>query len=313
MLIYKFDNDNTDVSIQIKLLNNSFVATWKDYVTRTSKRIPHLVWSFHPHHVTQQLATNVNYKIFILNLLKSFILLGKHYQIDYNKEIVELKSLLIDYSNLTQQHLNNWHRHFTSLAKSLNPFVSTTTFTDTPTDKIHHAIHELNNNSHLLETLTYPNLSRINKLVPNQMYYGLHASSTRHLEDNEAIWGTETVEYIKEEFDFNNSSYNHTVWITDDILGKDHFKCWFEEDDPSNDDIGGNTLMTPNITLDPNRVFQKTIENSEFQKFVTNSNKKLNRYPLGDIENIDEIDWNKITNFKLKSIELDGDILWKSE
>ena len=313
MLIYKFNNDNTDVYIQIKLLNNSFVSNWKDYVTRTSKRIPYLVWSFHPHHVTQQLANNVNYKFFIFNLLKSFILLGKHYRIDYSAEIIELKSLLIDYSNLTQHHLNRWHRHFTSLAKSLNPFVSSTTFTDTPIDKIHHAIHELNNNSHLLETLTYPKLSRINKLVPNQMYYGLHAASTIHLEDNEAIWGTETVEYITEEFDFNNSSYNHTVWITDDILGKDHFKCWFEEDDPSNDDIEGNTLMTPNITFDPNKVFTKTIEDPEFQQFVINSNKKLNRYPLGDIVNVDEIDWNNITNLKLKSIELDGSILWKYE
>lgn len=313
MLIYKFNNDNTPISIQIKLLDNSFVANWKDYVRRTSKRIPNLVWSFHPHHVTQQLVTNVNYKFFIFNLLKSFILLGKHYRIDYSAEIIELKSLLIDYSNLTQHHLNKWHRHFTSLAKSLNPFVSSTTFTDTPIDKIHHAIHELNNNSHLLETLTYPKLFRINKLVPNQMYYGLHAASTSHLEDNEAIWGTETVEYITEEFDFSTQSYNHNVWITDDILGKDHFKCWFEEDDPINDDIGGNTLMTPNITFDPNKVFTKTIEDPEFQQFVINSNKKLNRYPIGDIENIDEIDWNNITNLKLKSIELDGSILWKYE
>jgi hypothetical protein len=313
MLIYKFNNDQTNVSIQIKLLDNSFVSNWKDYVKRTSKRLPHLVWSFHPHHVTQQLVTNVNYKFFILNILKSFILLGKHYRIDYSAEIIELKSLLIDYSTLTQHHLNKWHRHFTSLAKLLNPFVSSTTFTDTPIDKIHHAIHELNNNSHLLETLTYPKLSRINKLVPNQMYYGLHAASTNHLEDNEAIWGTETVEYITEEFDFSIQSHNHNVWITDDILGKDHFKCWFEEDDPINDDIGGNTLMTPNITFDPNKVFTRTIEDPEFQKFVINSNKKLNRYPIGDIENIDEIDWNNITNLKLKSIELDGSILWKYE
>lgn len=313
MLIYKFNNDQTNVYIQIKLLNNSFVSNWKDYVTRTSKRLPNLSWSFSPHCVTQQLVTNLNYRFIIFNILKSFILLGKHYRIDYNAEIVELKSLLIDYSNLTQHHLNKWHRHFTSLGKNLDPFVSSTTFTDTSIDKIHHAIHELNNNSHLLEILTYSKLSRINKLVPYQMHYGLHATSASNLEPSKAIWGTETIEYITEEFNFSAQSYNHNVWINDDILGKDHFKCWFEEDDPNNNDIGGNNFMTPNIIFDPNKIFTKTIEDPEFQQFVINSNKKLNRYPIGDIENIDEIDWNNIINLKLKSIELDGSILWKYE
>lgn len=313
MLTYNFHNNTDSFSIHIKLLDNSFVTTWKDYVTRTSHRLPNLSWALNPHNVTTQLDKNVNYKLFIFNLLKSFILLGKHYNIDYSQEITELKSLLVNYDSLTQQHLNRWHRHFTSLAKFFNPFETTPTFTDTPKDVIHHAIHELNNNSHLLETLTYPNLVRIAKLIPNQLYYGLHAASTRNLENNEEIWGTETVEYIKEDFDFNTQSYNHTVWITDDILGKDHFKCWFEEDDPTNDDITGNILMTPNVTFDPNRIFEKTIDDPEFRKFVTDSNKNLNRYPLGDIENINDVPWDSITNFKLKNIELDNKILWKCE
>ena len=313
MLTYNFHNNTDSFSIHIKLLDNSFVTTWKDYVTRTSQRLPFLSWAVNPHNVTIQLDKNVNYKLFILNLLKSFILLGKHYNIDYSKEIAELKLLIVNYDDLTQQHLNRWHRHFTSLGKLLNPFTSVETFTDTPKEVIHHAIHELNNNSHLLETLTYPKLDRLSKLIPNHMYYGLHASSTRNLENNGEIWGTETVEYIKEDFDFNTQSYNHTVWITDDILGKDHFKCWFEEDDPTNDDITGNLLMTPNVTFDPNRVFEKTIDDPEFRKFVADSNKNLNRYPLGDIENINDVPWDNITNFKLKNIELDGKILWTCE
>jgi hypothetical protein len=132
------------------------------------------------------------------------------------------------------------------------------------------------------------------------------------MSDKESIWGSETVEYINEEFDFNNSSYDHDVWLTDDILGKDHFKCWFEEDDPINDDITGNLLLTPNITLDPNKIFKQTLDDIEFQKFVTNSNKKLNRFPLGDILNINEIPWQNITECQLKNIELDGNILWNN-
>lgn len=312
MLTYNTLYKNQPIAIKIKLLNNSFVTTWKDYVIRTSQRLPNLHWSVHPHHVIEQLSKDVNYKIFIINLLKSFILLGKHYNIDYSKEISELKNFLIDYSNLTQQDLNRWHRHFTSLGKLLNPFTTVETFTELPQHVIHHAVHELNNNTHLLETLTYPKLSRLTKFSPNHLNYGIHATSTNQMSDKESIWGSETVEYINEEFDFNNSSYDHDVWLTDDILGKDHFKCWFEEDDPTNDDITGNLLLTPNITLDPNKIFKQTIDDIEFQKFVTNSNKKLNRFPLGDILNINEIPWHKITECQLKNIELDGNILWNN-
>ena len=310
MLTYNFKNNIDSFSIKIKLLDNSFVTTWKNYVTRTSQRLPNLDWSVNPHNITIQMDKNVNYRLFILNLLKSFILLGKHYKIDFSNEIAELKVLIVNYDSLTQQQLNRWHRHFTTLAKFLNPFETVATFTDTPQSLVHHAIHELNNNTHLLETLTYPKLSRITKLVPDHLYYGLHSASTRNLENNEEIWGTETVEYIEEDFDFNTQSYNHTVWITDDILGKDHFKCWFEEDDPINNDITGNLLMTPNVTFDPNRIFEKTIDDPEFRKFVTESNKNLNRYPIGDIENTNDIPWDLITNFKLTSIELDNETLW---
>jgi hypothetical protein len=69
--------------------------------------------------------------------------------------------------------------------------------------------------------------------------------------------------------------------------------------------------MTPNVTFDPNRIFEKTIDDPEFRKFVSESNKNLNRYPIGDIENTNDIPWNIITSFKLTTIELDSRQLWK--
>ena len=102
-------------------------------------------------------------KLFLFNLLKSFLLLGKHYNIDYSQEKNELKELLVSYDNITQAHLNRWHRQFTTLSKFTNPFITVQTYTDTPKDVIEHAIHEINNNTHLLETLTYPKLKRLIK------------------------------------------------------------------------------------------------------------------------------------------------------
>jgi hypothetical protein len=305
MLVYNFNNNTDSFSIRIKLLDNSFTSTWKDYVIRISQRLPKLSWVLSSHNDIFQTYSNEDYSSFILNSIKSFTLLGKHYQIDYSQEITELNLLLVDRNSLTQHHLNKWHRHFTSLANLTQTNKAVPTFTDSPADIIHDAIHELNTGSHALESLTYPNLTRLTNLTPNHLRYSLYSRE---------IWKSDMIEYINEDFDFNTQSYNHTVWLTDDILGKDHFKCWFEEDDPSNDDVTGNLLMTPNVTFDPNRIFEKTIDDPEFKKFVTDSNKKLNRYPLGDIENINDIPWGLgIGYFKLKNIELDGKILWVGE
>jgi hypothetical protein len=304
MLVYNFNNNTDSFSIRIKLLDNSFITTWKNYVNRISQRLPKLPWSLNLHNTIGQLDSTVDYSPIILNLIRSFVLLGKHYQIDYSKEISELNLSLKDYGSVTQHHLNKWHRHFTSLDKMLEPTKSIITFTDAPSDIIYDAIHELNTGAHSLERLTYPKLTRISNLFPNQVQYSIYSRG---------IWKTDAVEYINEDFNFDTHSYNHTAWLLDDILGKDHFKCWFEEDDPSNEDITGNLFMTPNVIFDPNRVYEKTIDDPEFKKFVTDSNKKLNRYPIGDIENIHDIPWDTIWNFKLKNIELDGKILWACE
>ena len=54
------------------------------------------------------------------------------------------------------------------------------------------------------------------------------------------------------------------------------------------------------------------MDNPEFRKFVIDSNKPINRYPIGDIVNIDNVNWSLFRKGKLLSIVLDGETLWES-
>lgn len=312
MLSYTIQRLNKTFTINIKLIDNSFTNRWKDYIIRTLKRVPNLRWGTNTHAMIHY--GTMNPISHFQKLKESFELLQKHYGTDYSSEITELNHLLENPKDLKQSHLNLWHRHFTTNAVDFVTNQETNHLiprTETPDDVIFATIHLLNQYTHDLEILTYPNIKRREKLK-NKSYYGIRSADARNLGDSESLWGNGNQEAPDEDFTFDNE-YNYTVWMADDIQGKDHFKCWYDEDDASNDDIWGNTFMTPNIMLDPEMIHATTMSDPEFRQFVLDSNKPINRYPIGNIVNIENIDWTVFQRGKLTSIELDEMILWKAE
>jgi hypothetical protein len=306
MLSYTIQRFEKIVTINIELLDNSFTNKWKDYLLRTSKRLPDLSWcaNYRP---------MVNYGIIKPNdhfnkLIQSFELLQEHYRIDYTHEITDLHQLINHSVNLKQSQLNCWHRHFTTNAVKFVADQTThhlITYTTTVDDVIFKTINLLNEHVHDLEILTQHKIER-RESVKDKVFYGIVSGNSKNLKDVESLWTGGNQESIIENFTFDND-YNCTVWLNDDIEGKDHFKCWYDEDDALNTDIWGNTFMTPNVLLDPNKIYAILMDNVKFKKFVLDSNKPINRYPIGNILDIEKVDWTifKRGN-KLISIVLDG-------
>jgi len=303
---------HTTITINIDLINNSFTNRWKDYLVRTLKRVPNLTWSTNRH--TPLFNVRINPTGHFQKLKESFELLQEHYGTDYSSEINELANLFENPKDLKQSHLNIWHRHFTTNAVEFVTNQETKHLiprTDTPNDVIFATIHALNQHTHELEILTYPNVAR-REPIKSKSYFGICSANSKNLDDSESLWGNGNQEPPGEDFTFDNE-YNYTVWMADDIQGKDHFKCWYDEDDASNDDIWGNTFMSPNILLDPDRINATTMDNPEFRQFVLDSKKPINRYPIGNIIDVENIDWTVLHRGTLISIELDGVVLWKAE
>ena len=296
MLSYTVQRFEKIVTINIELIDNSFTNRWKDYLVRTINQLPNLSWcaNYRPMINSGSIKPNDHFN----KLIQSFELLQEHYRIDYTHEISELYQLINNSKNLTQFQLNCWHRHFTTNA------VNFVTNQET-NDVIFATIHSINENVHDLEILTHNKIER-RRSAKDKSHYGIYSANSKNLKDSTSLWEDSIQESLGKDFTFDDD-YNHTVWISDDIQGKDHFKCWYDEDDALNTDVGGNRFMTPNILLDPDMIYATTVDNPEFKKFVLDSNKPINRYPIGDILDTEKVDWTifKRGN-KLISIELDG-------
>jgi hypothetical protein len=296
MLSYTVQRFEKIVTINIELIDNSFTNRWKDYLVRTINQLPNLSWcaNYRPMINSGSIKPNDHFN----KLIQSFELLQEHYRIDYTHEISELHQLINNSKDLTQFQLNCWHRHFTTNA------VNFVTNQET-NDVIFATIHSINENVHDLEILTHNKIER-RRSAKDKSHYGIYSANSKNLKDSTSLWEDSIQESLGKDFTFDDD-YNHTVWISDDIQGKDHFKCWYDEDDALNTDVGGNRFMTPNILLDPDMIYATTVDNPEFKKFVLDSNKPINRYPIGDILDTEKVDWTifKRGN-KLISIELDG-------
>jgi hypothetical protein len=116
---------------------------------------------------------------------------------------------------------------------------------------------------------------------------------------------------IKDSFDFLTEEYHYDVWLNEDIQGKDHIKAWLDHDDLTQSDIWGNSFLTPNIMFDPELCYSTTLDNEEFRKEYIASNKTLNRWPLGNIVSLNNINWSDIMFTPITTILLDDNILWE--
>jgi hypothetical protein len=129
-------------------------------------------------------------------------------------------------------------------------------------------------------------------------------------DDNHKVWNASTPLLDPGNFDAYKSNTDYTVWIHEDIVGKDQVKAWLDHDDLSQFDITGNTNMTPNVSFDPFKMYNRIVNDPEFKQESLSSGKTLDRNPLGNILNIENIDFDALLSGSVYSIELDGEMLW---
>jgi len=306
MLIYKYTAPQGEIKqIEVELLDNKFVNEWQQYLTRTAARLPSILWNFSSHGMAKQYKANPI--PLLTDLHKSFVFLQTHLGIDFAKEIADLVHLLEVPNDLTQAHLNTWHRHFTTVATEYYSGRMKIP-AEVRVDEMFERFHALNQNVHDLEFMTYPTLSRRTAIGDKQQYSAFCADA-RALEGSNALWASGHAESITDSFDPATEEYHYDVWINEDIQGKDHMKAWLDEDDLLETDVWGNSFMTPNVMFDPHMIYASIIDNPAFMADYQASAKKLNRWPLGKIVNT--VDWPKLTKSRISSIVLDNITLWK--
>lgn len=313
MLIYNYvskKNENVKQQIVVQLLDRPFVHRWTDYLVKLSKRVPHIDW-----YITSQ-ASNERYMEdwqtpkFIQKVHDSFVYFQKHNLGDFANIITEIEFLLKNPTHLKQSHLNMWHRWFTTLAGkyfggNAEPYPESCT-----KDELYFFVHDVNGFAHRLEEYTYYDLER-RRIFPICKQWSTQAHNAHNLNNlHNNIW--DEMEYLEPGiFDFFNESYHHTVWMHEDILGKDQMKAWLDHDELGPSDITGNLFVTPNVTFDPYKIYPTILDREDFRNESRLSGKTIDRPPLGDIVNIDEVPWEDMVHYSVQSIELHGQTLWK--
>jgi hypothetical protein len=227
---------------------------------------------------------------------------------NYEKELADLAFLIKNPKELRQSHLNIWHRHFTTQATEW--YSKRMVAPEGLSQETFDAIHTLNQYVHDLEILTYIHLKNIDVIKGKIVSY-INCTDSREFEISDSLFNeTNTIYTDPFEFDPSTDSYRHTVWLNEDIKGKDQFKAWLEEDDLTASDCTGNLFLTPNLVLDPDYVFATIIENPSWQEQHAKSGKSLNRWPVGDILNLESIDWSILSDAVVQSVVLDEKTLW---
>lgn len=318
MLVYNYEvNPNATgkptnliptVQIQVKLLNTPFVKRWMTYLVNLSDRVPNIGW-----YMTSQASNERNIKLeemipSLTHLYNSFAYFHEHKIEDFTDIINELTYLLQNPASLTQHHLNTYHRWFTEFATRF--FV--TKYKQPPTcneQELFTHVHNVNGYVHNLEQYTYYDLER-RRIFPVCKQWSTQAHNAHNLNNlQNGIWD-EMVWLESGTYDFFNESYDHTVWLHEDIQGKDQLKAWMDHDILDPEDITGNLFMTPNVTFDPYKLYKTIMDRDDFRQESSATGKTLDKPPLGDIVNIDEVPWEHMVHYRVTSITLSNITLW---
>jgi hypothetical protein len=301
--------DDKEVMVKIKLLDNDFVNAWKTYLKFVLSKAAtdwHVVGCMN----NTRYKTDEQIKECLARLLISYKTFQDNLMGDHEEDIKTIRSLLDNPDNLTQEDLNKWHRHFTDFVKQYHPINYLVPTKESP-DIISRRIHDVNQYVHQLEGATYYKTTRRMAMGP-VMQYAIQFTNANHPDDNKDDVWTYLHKIEPGQFDWEKDSYDHTVWLNEDILGKDQMKAWLDGDLLTYSDVTGNLEMTPSIMLDPNRAFSRIINNTEFQIESKASGKTLDRFPVGDILNDDISDWDTILGGTVLEIKLDNETIWKN-
>lgn len=314
MLKYKFIKPNkTIIEIKIELANTAFVGLWKTYMFNLYARLPKIVWYITRHNNNFRY---LNPPALISNLSRlhaSFIYFHNKKIDNYSNIIERIEYLFQHPEEITQQDLNHWHRQFTTLINIYGGDPSITPLNTNFNDLIYY-IHDVNQYVHKCEAYTYADCDRRKPFMDSPMY-AVQFTNANNLElyadnDNRKVWDGSMSELPSGLFDWTKESTDYTVWLHEDIIGKDQMKAWLDHDNLAAVDITGNLSWTPNITFDPKKVYNRICNDSNFRAESILSGKTLDRPPLGNILNIESIDFDEILDAAVYSVELDGKLLW---
>lgn len=317
MLIYKLQAPNQyPITIQIQLLeNNPIVEIWKNVLLTVTKNIPGINWyatgiqNHQRHYNKDEALTHLS------QLHACYKYLHRKNINDYSFEIQMIEYFLTEPFTIDQTHLNHWHRQFTTLENqfSMNPNLLPP---NTSMDDLYYAIAGINEHVHALEGFTYWKLPRRNKFPDSKQYAVTFTNANNHSyfagDQNHSVWN-----YCRK---LPEGSYNaftdpnkneYTVWLNEDIVGKDQVKTWMDHDTLIADDVTGSLVVTPNIMFDPNQLYKRVLNDTEFQRESMKSKKTFDRPPLGIVYNSHLIKWEHVPGTELIEITLDDQLIWR--
>lgn len=320
MLIYTFNTAHgVSKQIKIELLDKPWVKQWTSYLVKLHQRVPNLGFTLGHTNWFGMVHADTNQDM-LAKILESFVFFDTYFpELEY-KQYVELATELHENPRgMVQHHLNIFHRCFTTLAST---WYSKANIPETTTrEKVFYHMHVINEMVHKLEATTYKTAPRRLASAHNN-FFAIYSDNinSAYYKNKDKSWDMHGHEYFDDShvFDCLVDEYQYDVWLNDDILGKDMIKAWLDGDKLDNDDITGNMLVTPSLMLDVEHTFAEVMSNEDFIKEYKTLNKKLNRFPIGNVVNKSDIDWSvdldshKKTKVdpRVTKIELDGIVLW---
>jgi hypothetical protein len=148
-------------SIEVELIDNEFVKKWVEYLKATAARCPELKWSITHHYVSDaQHPGTHNDTVTALRDIFKFLHTNINY--DLSKAIADAEYFIDKASEIEQSYLNDWHRHFTTIASAY--YYNELADFDIPDrslmQEIYDNFHAINQHVHHLEHITYKKLPR---------------------------------------------------------------------------------------------------------------------------------------------------------
>lgn len=308
----EFTLDN-DFKIRIEVADTKFGRKWINYYKRILAN--HQNWKFGSVTWNGYIPKNNDQAVEYLEaLLAAFIKLNTKYSLGFEESIALAEQTLTEAKStsafkpfkIKQELLNRWHRNFTSLMTNqlYNNIVI-----DLNDPEVFTLVHSLNEYVHRLETIcSYPYLSRRLDFADKPIYYS-YMTNANNPDASKELFEAGAAEWIKDRFDPLVDSTDYTVWLNEDILGKDLIRSWLDFDDQNCSDITGNLFMTPGLMFDPYYNFRELMKSPDWLKSYSETHKTLDRFPIGNIINYP--DWGKLNtanDFRIKSITITEDI-----
>lgn len=307
ILIYRFSDGGV---VEFELADTPFAKKWLAYFTYIIEKFDFdwiggsAEWSgdqCNKRHMT--LSIPLQEKI-----LANLQFLDQQFNLNFSDSIDKIiheiqKSKDSSLYRISHPVLNQIHRNFTSLIAN-NIFNNILISTD---DEVDRAIHELNNCVHQLESMSANNVNPLRQVYNNRPVFYSRVTDASNPINSKLLWQGHELQPIKDRFDPLIEHTQYSVWLNEDILGKDLVRCWLDHDNSHHFDITGNLFMTPSLMFDPHFNYHSVLTNKEFIKFYNNTHKTLDRFPIGNIIQIQGIS----RECKILSISIDNKVVWK--